>query len=476
VAGGPASLAVALARFGYDVSLFVTEDWSDDDHAACRRQGVRVISAPRLDVVVASRWLTESYQLYRALRGSRYDAIVFEGHDAYCTVRAKQLDIDFDSAAVVAHFDGPSEPRLESLSKSRVGELATDRLVLELADGLVCDAEAAEWWTRRGWPLPSRRHLRSGGEGEAEDAAGWAEVLRPPAERPRRRAVRGRVSVVVPFHERTAYLHLCLEALSKQTYSDLEVLVADDGSVSQSAKEYLGELRSREWPWPLRILDLPHSGVAAARNEGARAASGELVLFVDDDDVPFENLAEVLVRGISSSGADVVAAGARVFRSEAVPDPYPGDKVTIPFGEPREFGLLGNHFGPQTCLWRRSAFEEVGGFRDVFVEDWDILARAALRGARIVGTPEPLYWYRVAPAGRFTGATLERRLEARSAIAEAYAEHLPDGMRLLPLLVAAAYGQVESHERDTQPPRSMIRRAASRARSVYARAAAGRVS
>jgi glycosyltransferase involved in cell wall biosynthesis len=462
VLDGPASLALELAGLGHHVSLVLTRELREDEAAACRARGVEVSTAPTLDVVPASPWLTSGYRLYRALRGSHEDVLVFEGHDAYCATRAKQLGLDFGSAAIVARF-GDGHPPLGFLSKSRAGELLTDRLVLELADAVVCDTASLEWWRDQGWSLPPRRYVRSERDDDAQPAAGWAKVLQPHAQARPARALPELVSVVVPFHERTTYLHQCLEGLARQTYERLEVIVADDGSASPAAKRYLGELESRKWPWPFRVLRLPHGGVGATRNRAVGVAEGDAIVFVDDD-VLFPDLVEVLVRGQSHAGVDVVAAATRVFRGEGPPRPGPADKVTIPFGEARELGLLGNHFGSVTCIWPRPLLDELGGFRDVFFEDWELLARAAFGGARIAGTPDPLLWYRLTRDARFSGSRLADRLEARSAIAELYAGTLPAGTRLLPLLAAGAYGELDRREHTAGPPPGSLAR---RARRLY---------
>jgi CDP-glycerol glycerophosphotransferase len=260
------------------------------------------------------------------------------------------------------------------------------------------------------------------------------------------------VSVVVAFHERTDYLDHCLDALARQTYPALEVVVADDGSTSRAATDYLAELEGRQYPWPFRVLRLPRGGVAATRNRAAEASSHGTLLFVDDDDVPYDTLVEVLAGGWAAAGVDVVAAGSRVFRGEGAPTASPGDKITISFGNARELGLLGNHFGT-CCLWSRSTFERLGGYRDVFYEDWEVLARASLQGARIAGSPDPLYWYRITAGSRFSGASQAKRETGRAAIAELYASRLPDDMRLLPYLTVGAYAELDrSSARAPAPP------------------------
>jgi hypothetical protein len=413
--GDPAR-AVALARSERDVSLVVTEPLDVERAATCRAAGIEVVDAPPIDVQPVSRWLADGYRLYRAVRDAGYDRLVFQGHDAYCALRARQLGLAFAGTEITVEPADENGERPDFLPMDRVGELVTGHIVHDLLN--------------------------------EQPGAG----REPPS-----------VSVVIAFHERTNYLDRCLDALARQTYPALEVLVADDGSTSRAAVEYLSELEGRQHPWPFRVLRLPHDGVAATRSRAAEVAAHETLLFVDDDDVPYATLVEVLARGWATAGVDVVVAGSRVFRGEGAPTPTPGDKITISFGNAQELGLLGNHFGT-CCLWSRETFEHLGGYRDVFYEDWEILARASLQGVRIAGSPDPLYWYRITAGSRFSGASKAKRETGRAAIAELYESRLPEGMRLLPYLAAGAYVELDRSAQHVSPIGPQGRMAAFRQR------------
>jgi GT2 family glycosyltransferase len=388
--------AIELARSERPLSLVVTEPLEPERAATCRAAGVEVVDAPVLDVTPVSSWLTDGYRLYRAVRRAGYDRLVFQGHNAYCAMRARQLGLAFAETEITVDRAEENDERSDFLPMDRVGELVTEDIVRDLLN--------------------------------EQPTAGRT----PPS-----------VSVVIAFHERTNYLDQCLDALTRQTYPPLEVIVADDGSRSRAAADFLSELEGRQYPWQFRVLRLPHDGVAATRNRAAEAAAHETLLFVDDDDVPYDSLVEVLARGWAVADVDVVVAGSRVFRGEGAPTPTQGDKITISFGNARELGLLGNHFGT-CCLWSRETFEQLGGYRDAVYEDWEVLARASLRGVRIAGTPDPVYWYRITSGSRFSGASQAKKRETgRAAIAELYGKRLPDGMRLLPHLTAGAYAELE---------------------------------
>ena len=115
------------------------------------------------------------------------------------------------------------------------------------------------------------------------------------------------VSVVVPTRDRPDALARCLEALSAQTVADqLEIIVVDDGSSSPAAVTSVVE-RHRA-----TLIRRSGAGPAAARNAGARAASGTYLCFTDDDCAPEQDWAKHLVNALRE-GAD--AAGGHTVPS-----------------------------------------------------------------------------------------------------------------------------------------------------------------
>jgi len=271
--------------------------------------------------------------------------------------------------------------------------------------------------------------------------------------------------VVVTHHERPEYLRAAVDGFAAQVVPPREVVVVDDGSVSHSARDALDALEAQPWPWPLRVVRAAHGGVHAARNIGFREAASDYVLFFDDDDIPFPDLVGTLAGAQAASGADVVAAGARLFRGRASPVPRAGDAVAIKLGQPYELGLLSNHYGGPVCLWPSALLEDLGGFRDgrVVHEDWELLARASARGARVTAVPDALYWYRQAEGSLVNTNTAAKRRATIAEVAAIVEGSLPTTASLLPYLAAGAYERLEQTKR--QHP---ISAAVGRARRVAA--------
>ena len=112
------------------------------------------------------------------------------------------------------------------------------------------------------------------------------------------------VSVIVPIFNKEKELARCIDSILNQTFSDLEILLVNDGSKDNSLKiceDYKVKYEN------IVVIDKENGGVSTARNAGMDQATGEWIMFVDPDDVLFPNAIEELL-GHADCGADVVAA------------------------------------------------------------------------------------------------------------------------------------------------------------------------
>lgn len=91
-----------------------------------------------------------------------------------------------------------------------------------------------------------------------------------------------KVSVIIPVYNVAAYLEQCLHSVLSQTYTDLEIILVDDGSTDQSGQlcDRLAQQDER-----IRVVHKTNGGLSDARNAGLRCATGEYIAFLDGDDV-----------------------------------------------------------------------------------------------------------------------------------------------------------------------------------------------
>lgn len=111
------------------------------------------------------------------------------------------------------------------------------------------------------------------------------------------------VSVVIPAYNTEVNIERCLISLINQSYTNIEIIVVDDGSKDGTAKvvKQISTKDSR-----IKYLYQPNKGVSCARNKGINASKGEYIIFVDADDYIEQGGIEILVNGIEEKKVDVV--------------------------------------------------------------------------------------------------------------------------------------------------------------------------
>lgn len=118
------------------------------------------------------------------------------------------------------------------------------------------------------------------------------------------------ISIVIPIYNAECYLEACLDSVLGQTYSNIEVILVNDGSTDGSLEicEYYAEKDSR-----IILINQKNAGVSVARNNGIRASNGAFLMFVDADDIIAPDICEYAYNGIQ--GYDVLFWGVESFDS-----------------------------------------------------------------------------------------------------------------------------------------------------------------
>ncbi|RIH87415.1 Hyaluronan synthase [Meiothermus luteus] len=217
------------------------------------------------------------------------------------------------------------------------------------------------------------------------------------------------LSVIVPTHNRRALLEKKLRLLEVQR-GEFEVVVVADGC-TDGTLEFLSQYRP---PFPFRFLELaPGLGAAGARNRGAQAATGDILLFSDDDVMPQPGWIEAHQK--AHAQPRVVAVG----RLELPPE-LRGTGAAELRG-PRAFWW--NVTGNNTSL-PKALFEEVGGYDPAFSgyggEDPDLGYRLMRAGARLVFLGDAVA---VHEAFDYRGRALEKARQAGAAHVRVWRKH-----------------------------------------------------
>ncbi len=110
------------------------------------------------------------------------------------------------------------------------------------------------------------------------------------------------VSVIVPIYKVEAYLEKCIKSIQNQTYTDLEIILVDDGSPDRC-----GAICDRyaEEDARIKVIHKENGGLSDARNKGLDIAAGEYILFVDSDDYIHPQMVEMLLEQLQTTDADI---------------------------------------------------------------------------------------------------------------------------------------------------------------------------
>jgi GT2 family glycosyltransferase len=197
-----------------------------------------------------------------------------------------------------------------------------------------------------------------------------------------------RVSVVVCSRDGASTLRECCQGLLALDYPDYEVIVVDDGSTDATA--------SIAADYGFRVISTENRGLSSARNTGWRAASGEIVAYLDDDAAPDPDWLKYLAVAFREGGyagvggPNIPPPGASPVAACVAHAPGNPNHVLLSDRE-------AEHIPGCNCAFRRDSLEAVGGFDPHFRvagDDVDVCWRIRERGWKIGFSPAAMVWHR----------------------------------------------------------------------------------
>jgi glycosyltransferase involved in cell wall biosynthesis len=179
------------------------------------------------------------------------------------------------------------------------------------------------------------------------------------------------VSVIIPTFNRRAAVGEAVASVCAQRDGACEIIVVDDGSTDGTANAL-----QREFGASLHLLRTTNRGVAAARNLGVSASTGELIAFLDSDDLWLpEKLGAQVAFFAEHSRAEICQTDEMWVRKGVRVNPCAHHRK--PSGDIFEASLRLCLVSPSAVMLRRSLFERVGGFDETLpaCEDYDLWLR-----------------------------------------------------------------------------------------------------
>jgi len=204
------------------------------------------------------------------------------------------------------------------------------------------------------------------------------------------------VTVIIPTFNSSAYLEDCFKSVENQSYSNLEILIVDDGS-TDATKELI-DLISRKSSREVRaIYNSENRGPSHARNRGLESALGLYVVFLDSDDMMSVNRIESQLAFMNRYQTDITFSR---FTTDIDEFKNPkGNAFLVSSINYIDFVKFPNStpFPPSAMMAKRELFNKVGSWDESlrYAEDFDLLRRFAKAGFRMIGSSETLLYRRL---------------------------------------------------------------------------------
>lgn len=225
-----------------------------------------------------------------------------------------------------------------------------------------------------------------------------------------------KLTVVIPYYNMGAYIEDCVQSVLESTYSNLDILIINDGSTDPESIKKLELFGNRDH---VRVIHRKNKGLALTRNDGAEQADGGFLAFLDADDKVAPTYYEKTI-GALKMNDNVFFAGSWVQYFENSTQLWPTFTPQPPYA------LVHNPVNSSGLVYKRAAFLRAGlndKRVDYGLEDYESMVSMLANGYNGVIIPEGLFYYRVRSGSMFRDITREKLLWSNRYIAEKHANY-----------------------------------------------------
>lgn len=201
-----------------------------------------------------------------------------------------------------------------------------------------------------------------------------------------------RLSIIVPVYNVEKYIHKCVDSILNQTFTDFELILVDDGSPDNCGKicdEYAKKDNR------VRVIHKENGGQSSARNKGLDIAIGEIVGFVDSDDIIDSNMYEDLIQYLDKNNLNIVCCDAYLVRGNRTRIRLLYDCNKIFIGTEAVCANLVGRI--DNAVWnkvyRKSIFDKVRFREGIVYEDVRIMHLLLYTAKNVGYISKPCYYY-----------------------------------------------------------------------------------
>ena len=217
-------------------------------------------------------------------------------------------------------------------------------------------------------------------------------------------------SIIIPYYNREKFLQRTLDSVAKQTIRPKELILVDNGSTDNSveicrqfAKKYNDE------SFKIILIEELQKGACAARNTGAKYASGKYLYFFDSDDIMSPSFVEDINKyPLKNEKYDLIAVRTNIILPNGKEYKRKSYYKTSVVDQ-----IILSTLSTQSCVFKKKFFEEIGQWDETLPcwNDWELGIRIMLASPNILWIKKPSYHSIISHPESITGDSFSKRYE-----------------------------------------------------------------
>lgn len=202
------------------------------------------------------------------------------------------------------------------------------------------------------------------------------------------------ISVVVPVYNVEKYLPECIDSIISQTYSNIEIILIDDGSTDSSGNicDNYSKKDKR-----IKVIHKENTGLSDSRNLGINLSKGNLITFIDSDDIIDKNMLEVLYKNMKKEKADISIIAYSILTKKGCKCPLlPHIYMKLNSKDAIDYSYRMKYFSVSAWgkLYKKHLFNNIKYPTKKICEDQYTTYKLFYKSNIIVYDSSPLYFYR----------------------------------------------------------------------------------
>lgn len=226
------------------------------------------------------------------------------------------------------------------------------------------------------------------------------------------------ISVIVPVYNVEKYLDRCIKSIVNQSYTNLEIILVDDGSPDKCG-EICDEWAQKEER--IKVIHKKNGGLSDARNTGIEIAQGQYLSFIDSDDYIHKDFIKILYENSLKNNADISMCGVkRTDKNEDISREVKNENITIVFSKDILERKNNIYCVAWNKLYKKSIFNNIRYPKGKIHEDVAVIYKIMYYSNKIAITDAELYFYFNAPESIMRSKFSRKRLDILEGLKNQY--------------------------------------------------------